>query len=477
MSDGILIVDIGTSKVHTNLVDIANGDLLETKSCSYTWIHPQEGWSEADPESIWKAAESTIQAIEETSRKKYEIKAIAFSYIGDSLLIVDKKFRPLRNMILAFDNRARLETQEFIDQFSEKEFTRITGSTIMPELVPFKIMWLMKNQPDLFKETAKLWNIQQFMNHKLGLVDATDFTLACRKILFDIHNKKWSDELCEYLKISPEMLGNDILPSDSIIGSINRFGTVSFEQEIPVMLGAHDSESGMIGLGCIPGSDDVIGNITGTYDHIGYLPKTYADKLEGFITSYCGPLKDSYVLLGATIAGPNLDWFVKTFYPQENLAAIDRLFNLYRFDGMNKVYLTRGVQTGNGCIRGINFNTKLENIFQAVVEGVTYPLKDIFTQMKKFNGRNFGRMRVGGGGAKSDQWSQLKSDMFQIYMEKVVNTEISSLGAAIMAAVSEGYYSDISTAMSQMIRVVKTFEPNEVVSKRYEERFREFLAS
>jgi len=474
--EGILIVDIGTSKVHTNLVDVTNGTLIEAKAFPYSWVHPKEGWSEVDPASMWDAAENAVKAIVASVKGKHEIKAIGFSYIGDSLLAVDKNMNPLGNMILAMDSRAVQEAQEFVTEFGEKEFTRITGSVIMPELVPFKIMWLRKNQPDLFKKAAKFWNIQQYFNFKLGLGDTTDYTMASRKILFNIHEFCWSPEICKFLSIAPEMLGDKVVSADSIIGSIKHFGKAEFEHEIPVMLGAHDSESGMVGLGCIPGSDAILGNVTGTYDHVGYLVKDFPKQLEGFFGSWNGPVKDSYVVLGATIAGPNLDWFVNTFYPDEGIKAINRLFESYTFDGSNNVFLTKGIQTGDGRIQGIHLKATLEDLFKSVIEGVTYPLKGVSDQLAIFNGRKFGCMRIGGGGAKSDKWSQLKADMFGIKVEKVENIEVSSIGAAVMAAVSENFYPDLSTAMKNLISVNRTFEPNREITQRYKERYTEYLS-
>ena len=475
MREGILVVDVGTSKVHTNLIDISNGSLIETRSSSYNWVHPQEGWSEIDPDSIWRAAENCVSEIVSEIENKASIKALAFSFIGDSLLAVDKDNNPLGNLILAFDSRAKDEAQELNDRFGDSNFKSITGNSIMAEICPSKILWLRKNAPDLFKKTASFLSIQQYINIKLGLGDVTDCTLACRKVLFDVRKKEWSEPLCEFLQITPDMLGEVVVEADKIIGSISKFGDIQFGHEIPVILGSHDSESGMIGLGCIPGSDKVLGNIAGTYDHLGYLVKQYRDYPEDYFTSYLGPVENSFVLMGVSIAGPNLDWYINTFHEDEGLAAINRLFARYEFDGSNKVMLTNGIQTGNGCIRGIHFGATQESIFKAIVEGVTYPLKRTMNQLQKYNGKQFESLRIGGGGAKSDQWSQLKADMFDIAIEKVENIEISSMGAAIMAAVSLGIYSDLSSAMQNLINVQTTFEPRTDITARYEERYSEYL--
>jgi sugar (pentulose or hexulose) kinase len=476
MIEGVLVVDVGTTKVHTNLIGVSDGRLLENRAYSYEWIHPAEGWSEVDALIIWEAAQKAVGEIVTKCKNKYEIKAIAFSYIGDSLLAVDKNDTPLGNMILAMDERAKIEAQEITDQYGEKLFDEIGTSSLRPSVIPAKLLWIKKNQPEVFKNAAYFLNIQQFLNLKLGLGTITDYTLAGRKVMFNFKQMKWSESLCDFLGIPVEKLGGDIRVADSVYGSIRRFGRVEFDHEIPVVLGAHDSESGMIGLGCIPGQKTILGNIAGTYDHIGYLLKYYPDKLEGFFGANCGPLKNSYVLMGATISGPSLEWFVKTFFPNEGLKVINRLFDLYKFDGMNKVFLTRGIQTGDGCIRGINMKTGIESLFKAIVEGLTFPLQSVMINLTKFNGQKFDSLRMGGGGAKSGKWSQLKSDMFDIRVEKVKNIEISSVGAAIMSAVALGSYADYQTAMKHMISIDTVFEPNYENTKRYHERYLEFLS-
>jgi xylulokinase len=476
MEEAILVVDIGTSKVHTNLISILDGRLLESCARSYDWIHPQKGWSEIDPLHMWEQIKSAVAEINIKSKNRFIIRALAFSYIGDSLLLVDKKGDPIGDMILAFDNRAKKEAQEIIDQFGEDKFTAITGSPIWPEFVISKVLWIKNNRLRDFKKTAFFLNVQQFINMKLGLGTVTDYTLASRKLFLDVKKRVWSEPLCDFLGISIRQLGGDVIASNMIIGSIKCFGEVEFDSEIPVILGAHDSECGMIGLGCIPGSDRILGNITGTYDHIGYLEDHYLRSLEGFIGSYCGPFPNSYVMMGACISGPSLDWYVNTFYPNEGLAAIDKLFDSYQFEGNNHVYLVRGLETGDGCIRGLDLHTTHENLFKAIIEGVTFPLLGVMIQLQKHNKRKFGTLRIGGGGAKSGKWSQLKADMFNIRVEKVSNIEISSVGAAIMAAVSLGCYSNLEAAMSNMIGIQKTFEPNEVISRKYKENYREYLS-
>jgi xylulokinase len=476
MPDCILSIDIGTSKVRTHLIGIDDGRLLETRSYTFHWVHPSEGWSEVDVLQVWESTQKAVAEMVEISKWEYAIKGIGFSFISDSLVLVGKDHQPLRNMILSFDNRARVEARQIADEYGVEKLLEVADSPIKPEWVPPKILWLKKNQPELFHQAVYFLNLQQFILLKLGLGTLTDYTQACRKMLYDIPQKQWSESFCSYLGISVESLGGEVKSADSVAGKIRRFGSVDLGQELPVILGAHDTECGLFGLGCIPGPAPLLGDVTGTFDLIGYFEKTFVQKSAGFLLSYWGPVIESYViLLGVSVSGPTLEWYVRTFHPDEGSGIINRLFSEYPLDGTNKVLVTRGIESGDGCIRGINPNTTRGDLFKAVIECGTYPLLAGIKQAEMFKGKKFNCLRIGGAGAKNDQWPQLKADMFDMRVETVKNKEISSLGAALFAAVGMGCYPDYESAVSHMVQMARVFEPHPEITRRYQERFAEFL--
>ena len=84
-----------------------------------------------------------------------------------------------------------------------------------------------------------------------------------------IRKREWSDRLMKAVGVEAERLGGDIQASIYTAGKIERFGRVLFNQEVPVVLGAHDSECGILGLGVVPGKEGILGNISGTYEMLG----------------------------------------------------------------------------------------------------------------------------------------------------------------------------------------------------------------
>ncbi|MBN1848638.1 MAG: FGGY-family carbohydrate kinase [Deltaproteobacteria bacterium] len=470
MKEGVLVVDVGTSKVHTNIIDTENGEILLSKIEPFKWSHPKEGWSEADVNQEWEATQKAVGSIVEESKGKINLNAVALSTIGGGLLFMDQHGDPVGNMILPMDGRAKKEGQEIYEAFEQKN----SGPKGMAGNMPgAKVLWFKRNRPEDFKRVAIIGHIQQFFTWKLGFGPVTDRGLATG--FYNSETGQWNTELCDFLGFSTDKLGKLPVSADTFLGVTKNFGSVNFDKEIPVVLGTYDVGAGLLGLGCLPGSDAVLGDVTGTWEQIGCLvsDKEAVKKMSPLMM--CGPIENSFIVLGAQVSGPNLDWFIHTFFPDEGLAAINRLFDLYPLDGMNKVFMTKDINSGDGTIRGLSLTSTVGDIFKGIIEGLTFPWVSTVKNFETVNGRKFGALRVGGGSAKSDKWSQLKADIFDIRVEKVRNIEITSLGTAIIAAVGIGKYPDYQTAMKQMIGIEKTYEPNHLLTERYQERYQEFL--
>ncbi len=478
MREGILVVDVGTSKVHANVIGIASGVTLLNRTELFNWSHPHEGWSEADVNSEWDATQTAVKYIIEQCKGNIDVKALVLSTIGSGLLLMDKNGDPVGNMILAMDVRAAKEGKEIHKNIGHMKpgYSAFGIEGLGAMLPPSKVLWFKKNRTEDFNRVAVIGNIQHFFTWKLGFGPLSDHAIVSAGGFFDPASMQWDQALCNSIGVSESLMGPIPQPADTNLGTIRSFGRVDFGKEIPVILGTYDVAAGMVGLGCLPEKNDILGDVTGTFEQIGYLLDDFAIATKKSPPLMPGPIKGSYLVLGALVSGPNLDWFVNTFYPNEGLAAITRLFDLYPFDGLNKIFLSRDINSGDGTFRGLSLNSSIGDLFKGVVEGLTFPLISTIEELEDLKGSRFRKLRVGGGSAKSDKWSQLKAHIFDITVEKVKNIEITSVGSAIIAAVGTGIHADYATAVEHMIRIEKSFEPNYLLTERYRARYKEFLA-
>ena len=188
------------------------------------------------------------------------------------------------------------------------------------------------------------------------------------------------------------------------------------------------------------------------------------------LTPGCGPVRGSYYYQAAGAVGPVLDWFIRTFSRE----GLNELSKKAVYDGSCHVRLQQDPMEGSGVFSGLSLTDELSDVFTGLIESFTFPMKDMLIQFENLTGRRFEAMRISAGGAKADNWVQLKANVMNIAMERVSNLQASALGAAINAAVGIGAYADYDEAIRKMVQVEKVFEPDSEMVKRYQERNEEF---
>lgn len=475
----ILVVDFGTSNVHVNAVKVSNGEIICSTSKKYPMISPEDGYTEVDADLLWRNSETCVGDVIDNLDKDVKIAAITFSYFGDNLILVDEDGQALYNCILCFDIRGEEEAEEIVSQLSEKEIVEMTGSGYSRFATGSKILWIKKHMPDIYEKTAGFYTNQQFINRKLGLPPVNDYTMACRKSLFDIRSRTWAKPLLEVIGIREEQLG-EVVGAWDIIGRITRYGRVELPCEVPVLAGCHDCDCGMVGLGVGNEESDAIADITGTYDHLGYLASGTVNMAvqypEEVLGSYCGPLADTSVCLGAfPTSGALLEWFMREINGDTSQCSYRKLWESAVFDGKGSLSVVPAFANNEGAFLGMGLTKTRIDIFEAIIEALTFECRRILESCVVSKNGGVNRIRIGGGAANSEVWMQLRADISGKRVERMQNIEVSSLGAAVIAAVSAGIYPDLREAMAAMVHVRDVFEPREPVFQRYDKKYREYI--
>ena len=214
----------------------------------------------------------------------------------------------------------------------------------------------------------------------------------------------------------------------------------------------------------------ILGNVGGTFDHYGYLTDRYDNTIEkAGIQTVAGPVGGSYVTIKAHPAGKDLLWFVNELTGENSTGALNKYFSRSVFDGMNQSYYTTGLDTGTGSFFYLKNTSGPQEIFETLIEGMTFLSKDYVELFKKLP-RKFDVVRIGGGSGKSREWPALKANVFGCPVETVSNLEVSSVGAAVAGAVGLGIYS-YKEAFDRMVSVSEVFEPDTEISGRYQENY------
>lgn len=485
----ILGIDVGTSGTKTVLFNEL-GQVVSSLTINYEIIQNQIGWAEQNPEDWWQATKNGIIGVINKSKVNVKnIKTIGLTGQMHGLVLLNNKNEVLRNAIIWCDQRTENECIELTNKFGLKRLIHITGNPAMTGFTLSKLMWIKKNKPSIYKNIYKVLLPKDYIRYRLTGVFATEASDASGTQMLDINSRKWSGKLLNELDIS-----QDILPT--VYESTDVTGTLKFEvaKEIgldiqtSVVGGASDQAAAAVGNGIY--KEGIISTSIGTSGVVfAATNKPLLDKL-GRVHTLCYAIPNMWNVMGVTQgAGLSLKWFKKNFCYELVHEAMKTNKNVYDLlsnrasrskPGSNGIiYLPylMGERSphmnpkAKGMFFGItNANTK-DDFIRSVLEGVSFSLKNCLDIILELNIKPE-EIRVCGGGAESDTWKQILSDVFQYPLNTLRTSEGPALGAAILAGVGAGIYKSIESACDLILNYEGKVIPNSlnypVYSKAYD---------
>jgi xylulokinase len=121
-----------------------------------------------------------------------------------------------------------------------------------------------------------------------------------------------------------------------------------------------------------------------------------------------------------------------------------------------------------GAFVGLTVRHSLPHLSRAVIEGVSFGLRDSFELIKSGGGAAITQVRVSGGGAKSPLWRQILADIMNAELVTVNTTEGAAFGAALLAGTGAGIWPDVDSACRRTIHVTGSTQPNPTAVAEYE---------
>ena len=217
----VIGVDIGTSGTKTVLFD-EKGNAVSSFLVEYPLYQPKIGWAEQDPEDWWNATYTSINnVIKQSGVNPADIKGIGLSGQMHGLVMLDKDGNVLRKSIIWCDQRTTAEADELTEKVGKERLVEITGNPALTGFTAAKILWVQKNEPELYAKTAKILLPKDYIRYKLTGEYATEVSDASGMQLMDIKNRCWSDEVLEKLNIEKNLLGK-MYESCEVTGKVHQ---------------------------------------------------------------------------------------------------------------------------------------------------------------------------------------------------------------------------------------------------------------
>ena len=471
-------IDLGTSAVKLLLVD-GEGKILNTVSKEYPLSFPHPGWSEQKPEDWWDAC---LEGIPELlgGFDAANVKGIGGGGQMHGLVVLDKDDNVLRPAILWNDGRTSEEVEYLNETIGRDKLSEYTANIAFAGFTAPKILWMRKNEPDLFARIEKIMLPKDYINYKLTGVHSCDYSDASGMLLLDVKNKIWSEEMTAIAGITREQLP-DLYESYEVIGTVlpDVAARLGLPEGVKVIAGAGDNAAAAIGTGTVrDGSCNISLGTSGTIfiasDNFGVDP---FNALHSFAHA-----NGRYHLMGCILSAASCNkWLCEEILKTADYGAEQAPITDERL-GSNKVFFLPYLMgerspindvDARGTLTGMTMDTTRADIVQAVLEGVAFAIRDSYEVARALN-IPIKSSRLCGGGGKSPLWRKIMANVLNIPIEIPVAEEGPGYGGAMLAMVGCGEYPDVISCADALISTSATVMPDEEIAARYEEKYRQF---
>ncbi len=450
----ILAVDQGTTG--TTVLVLDHDCVVQGRSYSeFGQSYPRPGWVEHDATEIWDVSHRVIeQALAHAGIGASDLAALGITNQRETTLLWDRASgEPVTPAIVWQDRRTASITEELRQAGHEDLVRRKTGLVLDPYFSGTKIRWLLEHTAGLQERVERgeiaFGTIDSWLIWKLtgGRLHVTDYTNACRTMLYNIDDLRWDDELLDLLEI-PRSLLPEVRPSAHVFGETDP--VAFFGQSVPIGSAAGDQNAALFGQACF--QRGLVKSTYGTGSFV--LMNTGNDAVRsdaGLLTTIAWGIGDEpieYALEGSIfVTGSAVQWLRDGIGIIEQAAETEALAeSLEGNDGVYFVPALAGLGAphwdphARGTLLGLTRGTTRAHIARATLESIAYQTRDIVEAMQRDAGLALPEMRADGGPVGNAFLMQFQADMLGTPVEVPQITETTAVGAAFMAGLATGFW-------------------------------------
>ena len=481
-------LDVGTSGCKIAVYDL-NGRLLYQASCRYR----EEGTNGHRELNADMVASNVFDLLRRMGREcPAPIDAMAVASLGESVICVDTEGKLLAPSMLTGDCRGISETEWLIEKLGQQRIMEITGLPPNELYTLPKLIWL-KRHTDVIDRAAMIFFFEDYIGYLLTGKRMVSYSSACRSMAFDIRRKMWSQDLLEIAGVDSGKLSEPV-QAGTVLGELlpEVAQKLGLNPRLKLVAGGHDQSCAALGSGLydrrgcetsmgtcefmlvmLPGPVMTPYMIENDFTCIPYvLPDMYLSSLE---VTTCGILKN----WGREIlfSRKDCEWADngQNFYGQmEELIAGLRteVIALPQFGSSGNPNLSMDAR---GTIAGLSIHTKPEEIYLALLEGMSFQLYLAYERLQQL-GPSPEYIVATGGGAASDATLQIRANVFNMMVTRPENAESGTLGCMLLAAHGTGAYPTLEEGIRRAVHIQKTFLPEPEAVAYYQRKYQKYKA-
>ncbi len=448
-------IDVSTTATKALLID-DQGQVLAVASSPHTLQTPRPLWSEQNPQEWWNATTTSIRSVlKNAGVDGKHVAALGLTGQMHGLVLLDEAGNVLRPAILWNDQRTQRQCDEIHQGIGKEKFIQITGNVALPGFTAPKILWVRENEPDVYAKARHILLPKDYIRYRLTGQYAMDKADGSGTVLFDLKARNWSRGILETLRIDaawmpptfegPEFTGRVNEEAASVTGLI--VGT-------PVAAGGGDQAAQAVGAGAVePG---VVALTVGTSGVVFATTPSALIEPAGRLHAFCHAVPGMWHFMGVMLsAAGSLQWYRDQLAPE---SSFDDLLKEAESvpagsEGLQFLPYLSGERTphpdplARGAFIGLTLRHTRAHMTRAVIEGVSFGLKDSFTLIQNTGLGAITQVRASGGGTKSALWRQILASVLEAELVTINTADGAAYGAALLAAVGAGTWPDVNVRL------------------------------
>ncbi len=492
----ILAIDLGTGSCRAVLfAEDGTQVAIGQREWSHAALPGAPGSQVFDTTRNWRLIGECVREVLATAGvAATDIAAVSSTSMREGMVLYDGAGREIW-ACPNVDSRASAEATELVESGRARRIFEQGGDWVSITS-PAQFLWIKAHEPDVFRDTAHVGMLSDWVLYRLTGRFVTDPTSGSSSDLFDLRARSWSPSSLGLIDLSPTIVP-DILEPGSVVGLLTQRAAeeTGLAAGTPVVVGGADTQLGLVGIGVV--HPDRITLVGGSFWQLTVVTDEPLIDPQARVRTLCHAVPGQWMTEGIGFwCGIAMRWFRDAFCEPEVAEATRRGIDPYAVmeeaaaamppgsNGVTAIFANvmnakRWVQASPSFVGfdvGRPEASGRKACIRALEEQAAYTARGHLEIIRELTGRSYDELVFTGGAAKGHLWPQIVADVVGLPVRVPVVKESTALGAAFCGGVGAGIYRDLAEVVGELVRFERTFEPQADARAIYDERYASWRA-
>ncbi|WP_455270090.1 xylulokinase [Rhizobium herbae] len=399
-------IDLGTSGVKALLMDDGQR-IIGSASGAMDVSRPHPGWSEQDPAHWIRATEEAIAGLKTSHPKELAaVRGIGLSGHMHGATLLDDNDKVLRPCILWNDTRSH---KQALALDADPQFRALTGNIVFPGFTAPKLAWVAENEPDIFEKVDWVLLPKDYLRLWLTGEHISEMSDSAGTSWLDTGKRAWSESLLDATGLTESHM-------PSLIEGTEQGGTLKADLAakwgmgagVVVAGGAGDNAASACGMGTVGEGHAFVS--LGTSGVLFAANASYLPNPASAVHAFCHALPNTWHQMGVILSATDaLNWHSEITGKSAADLTAELGDSLNAPTGVTFLPYLSGERTPHndaairGVFAGLGHESSRAVLTQAVLEGVSFALRDSLEALRAA-GTTLSRVTAIGGGSRSRYW-------------------------------------------------------------------------